>query len=364
MFFRFSRVGCLLLSSVAFTTTFAFSRDTPVSVASPTLATSSSNSSFTGTVTARREARLSPRLSGLVQAADFEVGDHFDRGQTLIQLDPTLAEIELKLREAELALARAEVAETKRLFDEAVRLGDKGLARSTRLSLENDFKQAEIELQRAETAVRREKERIRRHEIVAPFPGIVAEKFTEVGEWVETGTPVASFVGDDLRLEVRVPQERIEEALSTESVSVEVQGIPDLAIEGRVDALGPVVDPRTRTFLVRIALADPPGILKPGMSATAVFRPRTDQPVLLIPRDAVIRNEVGEASVWTLDSSGDGPVAVSRSIGLGPPRGTQAIVVSGLSADDRVVVRGNESLREGQAVRVVESTAPREDFPE
>lgn len=361
MFLPSVRIGCLLVPLFAMTVTTAFSRETPVSVASPVLTGSASGASFTGTVTARREARLSPRVPGLVQAADFEVGDHFEKGETIISLDTTLAEIELKLREAELSLARTERDEARRLFDEAVELGDRALPRSRRLSLENDFKQAEIEVERAEAALLGQRERIRRHRIVAPFPGVVGGKSTEAGEWVETGTPVASFVGDELRLEVRVPQERIEEALSTESVSVQVQGIPDLAIEGTIDALGPSVDPRTRTFLVRIALRDPPAILKPGMSATAAFRSRSDEPVLLIPRDAVIRNEAGEAMAWVLDESGDQPVAVPRDLELGPPRGSRTVVVSGLSAEDRVVVRGNESLREGQAVRVVGATSPRED---
>ena len=296
--------------------------------------------------------------------ADFEVGDHFDEGETLVQLDPTLAEIQLRLNEAELSIAREEMAETKRLYDEAVKLGDSGLARSTRLSLKNDFEQAKIGVERAEAVVHAIRERIRRHEIVAPFAGVVGEKMTEVGEWVETGSPVATFVGDDLRLEVRVPQERIEDALSTESVQVKIQGIPNLVVEGEIDALGPVVDPRTRTFVVRITLFNPPEILKAGMSAVAIFQAQTEQPVLLIPRDAIIRNEEGGAQVWVVDSDGGSPVVASRVLELGPPRGTRSVVVSGLSEADRVVVRGNESLREGQAVRIVDQTAPAMDSSE
>jgi len=100
------------------------------------------------------------------------------------------------------------------------------------------------------------------------------------------------------------------------------------------------------------------------MSAVAIFQAQTDQPVLLIPRDAIIRNEEGGAQVWVVDSDGGSPVVASRVLELGPPRGTSSVVISGLSEADRVVVRGNESLREGQAVRIVDQTAPAMDSSE
>lgn len=329
-----------------------------MSVAVPTFSAESASSAYTGTVAARRQTLLSPRLPGLVQEADFEVGDHFEEGQTIVQLDTTLAEMDLGLRKASLAEAKSEMEEAKRLFDEAVDLGDTGLPRSVRLTRQNEYETAKIRVERAAAELAVGEERIRRHAVVAPFPGKIADKRTELGEWVETGSPVAYFVGDNLRLEVRVPQEKINEALSTESVLVTVQGLPDVAIEGRVDALGPVVDPGTRTFLVRIAIENPPEILKPGMSAVAVFRPQTSEKTLVIPRDAIIRDERGEASVWTLTEVDGGLEARSRAVQLGSSLGKNAVVLDGLSAADRVVVRGNESLREGQMVRIVESGNP------
>lgn len=335
----------------------ALSSESPVAISSPTLKSVSASNSFTGTVSARREAVLSPRLSGLVQIADLEIGDHFEKGETLVQLDTTLAEIGLSLRKTDLALAQAELADAERLLDEAKRLGDSGFPRSDRLSRENDLERAKIRVARAEAELQAQEERIRRHKVVAPFPGTVSEKFAEIGEWVETASPVAGFVGDQLRLEVRVPQEKIREILETISVRIRVQGLPDLSIEGTIDALGPVVDPGTRTFIVRVSIPNTPDVLKPGMAAVASFESKSSEPTLLVPRDAIIRDESGKTLVWIVSETENGWVANPRPVTLGEPRGTDSIILSGLSETDRVVVRGNESLREGQPVRIVESAS-------
>jgi RND family efflux transporter MFP subunit len=333
----------------------------PVDVVSPTLGTEAPSYRFTGTLSARQRAQLSPRLSGLVQTADLEVGDHFEAGQTILQLDPTLAGIELGLREVDVALAETELADAERLLEEANQLGDSGFPRSERLTRANNLKQAEVRLMRAKAELQEQAERVRRHKVLAPFPGIIARKLTEVGEWVETGTPVAELVGDDLRLEVSVPQERILEARNTETVDIRIQGLPEQSIRGFVEALAPVVEPGSRTFLVRIGIEEPPPLLKAGMSAVAVLRPAPTGQSLLIPRDAIIRNEAGETLVWTLETTSNESVARPTPVTLGPSRGPQTIVLSGLSQTSQVVVRGNEGLRDGQVVRIVNASADNAD---
>lgn len=327
----------------------------PVAVTSPTLDTEAPSYRFTGTIAARQRAQLSPRVSGLVQAAEFEVGDHFEAGQTILQLDPTLAELEQRLREADLALAETELEDAKRLLQEANQLGDAGFPRSERLTRKKNLQQAAVRLKRARTNLEEQQERVSRHAVLAPFPGIIGRKLTEVGEWVETGTAVAELVGDDLRLEVRVPQERILAARSTQAVEIRVQGLDDSAMSGSVEALAPFVEPGSRTFLVRVAIEDPPARLKAGMSAVAVFRPGASGQSLLIPRDAIIRNEKGETLVWTLEKAEGDWTARPTPIEVGASRGAEAIVLTGLSEASRIVVRGNENLRADQPVRIVES---------
>lgn len=314
---------------------------------------------FTGSISVHRQALLSPRISGLVESLDLEAGDHVNAGDVVVELDPTLAEIELGLLESDLSLAQAEEEENQRLVDEANRLGDSGFPRSERLSRVTDLEQAKLAVIRVKAEIEAQKERVRRHKVVAPFSGYVADKLTEIGEWVQTGTPVINLLGDeDYRMDVRIPQERIAAALQTKSVEIEIPGLAGTKIAGKVDALGPLVDPGTRTFLVRVSIQDPPSILRAGMSAVATFYPENSGSELLIPRDAIIRKEDGSVLVWLVEQNGDETTTTSRAVELGTRHGKYMTVISGLSQGDQIVVRGNESLREGQPIRLVSSRAP------
>lgn len=331
----------------------------PVTVARPEITREAPAFTFTGSITVRRQASLSPRVPGLVLVADAELGDVVEAGDTLVQLDSTLAEIELSLLESDLALARAEKEDARRLLEEAHKLGDSNFPRSERLSRETDLEMAEVSVLRAKAAVEAEREEVRRHKVIAPFSGIVARKLAEMGEWVETGDPVIELVGrEHVRLEVSVPQEQIQVALQTETVEIRLPGLPDSEITGRVAALSPSVEPGTRSLVVRVEIENPPETLKPGMSAVAVFRPQSDEAVLLIPRDAVVRSAEGETYVWLVRKDGDEKTVTRRTVELGATRGNRIAVLSGLTEEDDVVVRGNESLREDQRVRRVDAPPP------
>ncbi|MFP4352074.1 MAG: efflux RND transporter periplasmic adaptor subunit [Puniceicoccaceae bacterium] len=328
----------------------------PVEVARPETVSGEPSFAFTGTITARRTAALSPRLPGLVLEADADVGHVAKAGDVLVQLDPTLARIELRRAEADLEAVRADLDDAQRRLDEAVQLGDSNFPRSERESRATALRLAEVAVSRMKAILEDRRERVERHKVPAPFDGIVARKRAEMGEWVETGDPVIDLVGrEHLRLDVRVPQERIAIARRTDRVTIRLPGLPDAETEGRVSAVAPSVDPGTRSLLVRVRIEDPPDGVKPGMSAVAVFRPEADGETLTIPRDAIIRSAMGETYVWRVEEADGGPRARRGEVALGSTRGDRIDVLRGLGADDRVVVRGNESLEEDQLVRIVES---------
>jgi multidrug efflux pump subunit AcrA (membrane-fusion protein) len=89
------------------------------------------------------------------------------------------------------------------------------------------------------------------------------------------------------------------------------------------------------------------------MSASVAFRLERSQSALTIPRDAVIRQPDGSALVWVVVENGGRSVAAPRPVELGRPLGEAIEVRSGLDGEARVVVRGNELLREGSAVRIL-----------
>jgi len=311
---------------------------------------------FSGTITAKREADLSPRVAGLISVADAETGFAAEKGAVLVRLDDTLAKIELREQELALEGAQAENANTERRLNEAVELGDANFPRTERETRETAFRLSQVAVQQAANALERQREIVKRHQIIAPFEGIVVSKDAEVGEWVQTGNPVLHFVGtSDLRLDIEVPQEQLDVILQTQSVSVYLSKKHDQPINAQIEARSPKVNPNTRTFLVRLALDNPPKNIKPGMSAEGSFRPATGINQLVISRDAIIRYSDGRTIVWVVNNSGGESRTEQRDVELGNTRGTRIEVVSGLKKTDLVVVRGNESLQEDQLVTVTGS---------
>jgi len=347
------------LAALGFSALAAAQEPAPVAVAMPEVRPAVERIELTGSFTARRAAQLSPRLSGLVETIGVDAGDEVNAGEVVVRLDQRLAELQLAQAEAAVAQARASFDEAVRLRDEALRLSEDRFLPDTEIQARKSavqVEQAALDVASAErdTAA----ERLERHAIVAPFDGVVARRLTEAGEWVETGTAVAELVAvDDLWLDVQAPQRLWPRLRQQTEVSVVVDALGGQTFTAEVAARVPVSDPAARTFLLRLVLPDADPDITPGMSARARLRLTGDADALLIPRDALIRYPDGTTTAFVVDESSSPARVNQREITIGRVDGDMAVVESGLEAGQPVVVRGNEVLNDGDAVRVVETAA-------
>lgn len=327
----------------------------PVTVAQPEVRPAVERVELTGSFTARRAAQLSPRLSGLVETIDIDAGDAVAAGDVVVRLDDRLAELQLAQAEAAVAQARASFDEAVRLRDEALRLSEDRFLPDTEIQARKSAVQvARAALDVASAERDTTAERLERHAIVAPFDGVIARRLTEAGEWVETGTAVAELVAvDDLWLDVQAPQRLWPRLRQETEVSVVMDALGGRTFNAQIAARVPVSNPAARTFLLRLVLPDADADITPGMSARALLRLTSDADALLIPRDALIRYPDGTITVFVVDDSDSPPRVRQREITIGRVDGDRAVVESGLESGQAVVVRGNEVLNDGDAVRVV-----------
>lgn len=326
-----------------------------VRLATPTKAGFGERFSLTGTLTAERSAALSPRVDGLVSRVLVDAGDRVERGDVLMQLDADVGRQALARAQAQVAEAEAAVAEAARLFAEARRLGkDQYIAASQVGTREAELESARAALASAKAGAREQAELVERHALPAPFDGVIAEKLAEAGEWVQRGTPVLSLVATDrVRLDVRVPQERYGDIHEDSSVRVYADALGDAPLQARVGAKVPVTDADARTFLLRLLVEDPQGRLLPGTSARAEISLPASEPALAVSRDALLRQPDGGYSLFVAEAGKDGQmIARQRTVRVLRDRGDEVAVGAGIKPGDRVVVRGNEALSDGQSVRV------------
>lgn len=318
---------------------------------------------LTGTVSAKREARLSSRTEGLVAEVLVDEGSLVKPGEVIATLDTKLADIQLEMIRAEIAQAEVELAEATRREEEVREISQTGgFAKSEAATRKTAVRIREAALRRLQVRAEEQAELIDRHRLIAPFGGVISEKIAEAGEWVETGTPVAHLVEtENVRFDLRVPQEFLARISKVEKISVVLDSFPNKPLNATVQVMVPVKDTVSRTFLTRLTLDDPESLAAPGMSGTAIARYRTDEVgSVRIPRDAVVRFPDGTAKVWIVVGESGNEKVVSRLVRTGGTLGEFTEIVEGLTGGERIVLKGNEGLREDQEVKayVEPGTAP------
>lgn len=310
---------------------------------------------LTGTITARREARLSSRADGLVAEVAVDEGSVVREGDVVLSLDTRLAEIALDLIRVEIEAAEIAVAEAKRREEEVRELSlSGGFPKSEAATRVSELRLREVELRRLQLREEEQAELIERHGLVAPFGGVISRKIAEAGEWVDTGTPVLELVETEApRFDLQVPQEFLARISRAETLAVKLDAFPETLLAAEISAMVPVKDRTSRTFLTRLALTDPEKMASPGMSGTATvtYRSAASESVR-IPRDAVVRFPDGAVKVWIVEASPEGDLVRSRPVKVGGSLGEFTEVVEGLEGGERIVLKGNEGLREEQSVRV------------
>lgn len=331
----------------------------PVGVITARTASIAQEVALHGSLVAQRVSRLSSEADGLVEAITVDDGDVVAAGDVLVRLDDRLAAIARDAERARLAEAHARLEEAERRHAELARLkATNHAAASAVAAAAAQIKIDQALLQQAEAALARSGEMLDRHHVRAPFAAVVQRKLVEQGEWVETNTALLELVDIDvLRLEVPVPQFYFADISEDTAVSVRLDAMPERQFEARVTRRIPVSDPASRTFRVRIDIPNQERRLAPGMSARVVLRlgGASDAPVLVLPRDAVVRKPDGEISVWVIEKRDGVTTAVPRAITTGRSYRDQVEVIDGpLVAGEQVIVRGNEILRPGQSVLVAE----------
>lgn len=308
---------------------------------------------LSGSLTAQQNANLSSRTAGLVAELLVDTGSHVTKGQPLLKLDAALARHELAQRRAAFEVADSIAAEQLRLVSEAKELTAQHLFPQTELAIRQAaLTGATASLQQAKASLAQQQEVLERHTLTAPFSGVIAQRHTDIGEWVALGSPVLQLVSlSPLLLDVQVPQEYFS-ALSTLShIDVKADMRPGQAFEARLLAAVPVGDSLARSFLARIAITDQEQRLLPGTSASATFHfERADASVLVVPPDALLRHPDGNFSVFAIRDE----KAYRFNVRLGRSSEQGVEILSGLPKALPVVIRGNEILRDGQPVHLVD----------
>jgi len=292
-----------------------------------------------GEVHALQQASLAVGADGPVARVLVREGDRVDAGALLLELDLSLARADALAAGAAVDEAQAELARLEGALKRREKVGGEVVGHEV---LEDAAQavvaqQARLEGRRADAG--RASALLERQRLRAPFSGVVTSRSADPGDWVRTGETLLSLVStEQTEVHARVPEAIAQRLQAGDTVSISGSAVPVLAVV-------PTLDPTTRTSLVRIQ-APPHTVVGDAIDVTVPVE-WTDKGVK-VPRDALIADPEQARLVRIVDGKADVvPVRVLVSTQ------TEALVEGdGLIQGDIVVVRGNERVRPGQAVRI------------
>ena len=337
-----------------------------------------------GRVVPREHGTVAAAIGGPVAEVAVRVGDRVEAGDVLIVLARDLPEARLDQRRADEALEAARVRTAEAEAD----LARQELERFEKLKGSAAFPKAAYEDGRQELVRRRSRVReaaaarararvqremaeieLARTTVRAPYAGVVTARHAAPGGYVKAGDPVATLV-DDQRLEVEadVPAERVAGLVPGLGVTVELDD--GTRLPATVRAIVPDENPLTRTRPVRFTPrfahrggsgtgSDPgsdPGLDfgpgRPAPNQSVVVRVPLAGPgaVASVHKDAVVTRR-GQTLVYVADGEPRAARAEVRPVRLGESVGGRFVVLEGVRPGELVVVRGNERIAPGQAIR-------------
>lgn len=313
------------------------------------------NATTTSTVKSETEVTLSAQRTGRVVNLPVKEGDMVKAGDLIARLDLTEESVQ-----TENALAQS-----KATFEEA----DKNLKRSEDLFSKGMIAQQDLDAVRrayevaksqyqssvADAGVKRDYSVIR-----APFNGVVAKKYTEVGELLLPGKQIVQLVNPDrIYVLATIDEVDVGRLRLVQPVTITVDAFPGEKFQGTVKRISPIVSGgklETRTADVWIYFNEKQKKIKPGMSADVEILVTTLQNVLSVPSQAVIERE-GKKKVYIAEGSslkpGDKAVARIKPVTIGETNWSFTQITGGLSQGEYVITTPEaDGLKDGVKVKI------------
>jgi RND family efflux transporter MFP subunit len=326
--------------TAASATNNADSTAVPVVAQSAALSTRAWSTTASGIVHANTTVDVAFLVAGKVMAVGPDEGQTVRAGQEIAAVEPTDYRLAL-----EQASAQADRAARDRDRNQAL-LATGGIAPADMDHLESGARQSAAAADLA-------KKRLADTHLAAPISGIIARRAIEVGTTVAPGQAAFTIIDlDPVRVRVGVPESDIGHVTEGATATVRIPAL-DTSFAGRVSLIGVAADPATRSYTVEISVPNPTRRLRAGMVAEATITTKATTSALMVPAPAVLHDGGvnGTTIVYVLDQSGAASTrAHARRVTTGIARGDSLEITSGLAVNDRVVVAGQQRLREGAAV--------------
>ena len=309
-----------------------------------------------GSLSAVQGVTLAPDLAGKVVEIDFSSGQSVHRGDLLLRLDTSTEQARLRAAETAVTLARI----NRKRARELVRR--KSMSKAELDATDAAYMEAKAKVDEIRAIIDKKN-------IKAPFSGRLGIRQVNLGQVLAQGDPVVVLQKlNPIYVDFSLPQQDLAKLTPGVPVQVTANALPGKVFNGKITAVNPGVDPKTRNIKVQATLANPEKTLRPGMFVQVDVLLAEKKDVLVIPATAILYAPYGD-SVYVVEKravtkkkggeKGKSSLILRQQVvRTGMKRGDFITITSGLDEGQTVVTTGVFKFHNGQSVVIDNRLAP------
>ena len=295
-----------------------------------------------GNVKTRENVLLYPEMAGTLLTVKVKKGARVSKGQILAVIDNGGMSNQLSQLKTQAALAQTTFERQATLWEQ-------------KIGSEIQYLQSKAQAEAQANAVLQLEKVLAKAQITAPFSGVIDQVLKDPGTVVSpgNGSEVFRLINlSNMYIEVDVPEGYLGAVTKGKKAGVYFPVLQD-SVNAVVRETGNYINPNNRSFSAEIALENPNGSIKPNLNARVHINDYTNENALLIPQSVISENAAGEQYANVAELNNGEAIAKRHIITTGKTQGDFVEITSGISAGDLIIKEGARSVKDAQAVKIL-----------
>ncbi len=309
---------------------------TKVKVQKVKIGVSSNKLTYNGNVIPIKTTPLSFLLPGTVMTIKVDEGDWVNKGQVLAGLNST------SFRNAYQGTSATE-KQAQDAYNRLKTVHDKGSLPEIR------WQDVKTKLEQAKSANQIALQNLKNSTLTAPSKGYIGMRNIEIGETILSGVPVYNLISiNEVYVRASVPENEINIITKDQTVNIIIPAIGSQIFNGKVEKIGVVANPISKTYDIKIRISNQHMKIKPGMACDIIIHTNSKNNIIAVPYQSVTKDDNGLNYVYVIDSQSK--TAIKKSVELGSFIDNKIEIVSGISIGDLLVIEGKQKITDNQKV--------------
>jgi len=295
-----------------------------------------------GNVKTRENVLLYPEMAGTLLTVKVKKGARVSKGQILAVIDNGGMSNQLSQLKTQAALAQTTFERQATLWEQ-------------KIGSEIQYLQSKAQSEAQANAVLQLEKVLAKAQITAPFSGVIDQVLKDPGTVVSpgNGSEVFRLINlSNMYIEVDVPEGYLGAVTKGKKAGVYFPVLQD-SVSAVVRETGNYINPNNRSFSAEIAVENPNGSIKPNLNARVHINDYTNENALLIPQSVISENAAGEQYAYVAELNNGEAIAKRHIITTGKTQGDFVEITSGISAGDLIIKEGARSVKDAQAVKIL-----------